>query len=71
MGKPRDTNKYRLWKGGKLVPDHPYGITDDLKRRQTELRRDYPGAQIEKVGNKTTREAALDWERKQYKRRGR
>ena len=71
MGKPRYTYKYHLRKGGKLVPDHPYGITDDLKRRQTELKQDYQGTRIKKVGNKTTREGALKWERKQYKRRGR
>ena len=70
MGKPRDTQNYRLWKGGKLIPDHPYGVTDDLKRRQTELRQDYPGARIGKEDNKTTLDRALELERKQYQRRG-
>lgn len=68
--KPRDTYKYRLRRGNKLVPQHPYGITDDLKRRRAELKHEFPGARTEKVGNKTTREGALQWERKQYKRRG-
>lgn len=70
MGKPRDTHKYRLWRGNKLVPKHPYGVTDDLNRRERELRQDFPGARIDKVGNITTRDGALRWERQQYKRRG-
>ena len=70
--KPRDTYKYRLKRGNKLVRQHPYGITSrSLLERERELQQQFPGAQAEKVGNITTREGALQWERKLYKRRGR
>ena len=70
MSKPRDTSKYRLLREGKLVPKHPYGITSrPIEERGEELQQQIPGAKIQKVGNKTTREGALQWERKQYQRR--
>jgi hypothetical protein len=70
MRKPRDTTKYRLLQRGKLVPKHPYGITDrPLGGRGSELQQQFPGAKIQKVGIKTTRQGALQWERKQYQRR--
>lgn len=62
--KPRNTYKYRLKRGNKLVPQHPYGITDDLWRRENELRREFPGSHIVKVGIRTTRKGALRWERR-------
>ena len=72
MGKPRKTAKYRLRRKGKLVPKHPYGITDrPLDKRLEELHQEFPGAAIEQVGIRTTREGALEWERKQYERRRR
>ena len=60
MGKPRDTYKYHLKLGNKTVHR---GITDDLNRRQQEHQQEFPGAVTRKIGNKTTREAALRWER--------
>ena len=70
MSKPRDTSKYRLLRRGKLVSKHPYGITDrPLEERGRERQQLFPGAKIQKVGIKTTRERALQWERKQYQRR--
>ena len=72
MGQPRNTAKYRLVRRGKLVPQHPYGITDrPVEERLKELQQEFPGSSIEKVGIKTTREGALEWERKQYKRKRR
>ena len=70
MGKSRNTAKYSLWRGGKLVPKHPYGVTDrPLKEREAELQQQFPSAKIKQVGIRTTREAALAWEQLRYKRR--
>ena len=45
------------------------GITDDLIRREAEHQRDYPRSKIQQVGRRTTRAAALKWEREGGKRR--
>lgn len=68
MGKPRDTAKYKLERGGRLVRDDSgkvrRGITDrPLEEREREHQKEFPGAKIKKVGRETTREAALKWER--------
>ena len=59
----RDTNKYEVRDGRYKIKA---GITDDLARREAELKNEL-GDQIKvtKVGNKTTRDAALEWERDQ------
>ena len=59
--KPRDTNKYNLKVGRRIVHR---GITNDLERREREHRRTWPTARIEKVGRITTREGAREWERR-------
>lgn len=64
MGK-RDTYKYHLKRGGRIVHR---GITDDPKRREQEHQQEHPGTKIKQVGRRTTREKALDWERKGGKR---
>ena len=56
----RDTYKYHLKKGNKVVHR---GITNDLDRRQAEHQAQFPGAKIEQIGRRTTRDAALKWER--------
>ena len=56
----RDTYKYHLIKGRRIVHR---GITNDLERRQREHQKTRPGSEIRQVGRKTTREAALKWER--------
>ena len=61
----RDTYKYHLKQGRKVVHK---GITDDLERREIEHQRRFPGARIKKMGRRTTREAALKWERAGGKR---
>ena len=61
----RDTYKYQLKKGPKVVHK---GITYDLGRREAEHQRDHPGSHIKQVGRRTTREAALKWERQGGKR---
>lgn len=59
---PRDTYKYRLWHNGRVVH---MGITNDVERREAEHQREWPESRIVQVGNRTTREAALRWEREQ------
>ena len=61
----RDTHKYHLKQGGKVVHR---GITYDLNRREAEHQVRYPGSKIQKVGRRTTRESALQWERQGGKR---
>ena len=61
MNKPRDTYKYHLIKDRKVVHR---GITDDLGRREGEHQQEFPGSHIVQVGNRTTRGAALRWERR-------
>ena len=59
----RDTYKYYLKRGNKIVYK---GITNDLDRREKEHQRKYgKGVRIHQVGNRTTREGAREWERKQ------
>ena len=61
MAKPRDTYKYQVRVGRKIVHG---GITNDLLRRENEHKRTFgQRAKLSKVGRKTTRDAALAWER--------
>ena len=60
MSVPRDTYKYHFKEGHKIVHR---GITNDLERREQEQQQQWPNGHIDKIGNKTTREAALKWER--------
>ena len=60
MSEPRDTYKYRF-----VGPDRKIkhsGITNNLTRRESELRRDYGRGNIQQVGRRTTRQAAKRWE---------
>ena len=62
----RDTYKYHLKQGNKVIRS---GITNDLDRREKEHQRNYgKEVHIQQVGNRTTREGAKEWEKKQ--RRG-
>lgn len=61
----RDTHKYHLKRGHKVVHR---GITYDPVRREVEHQADFPGSRLVQVGRRTTREAALDWERNGGKR---
>ncbi len=56
----RDTFKYHLKDGARVVHR---GITNDLARREAEHQERFPGTQIQQVGRRTTRDAALEWER--------
>jgi len=64
MPKPRDTYKYHFKIGNKII--HP-GITDDLGRREQEHQQEWPKGHITQVGLKTTKDAALEWEKHQKK----
>ena len=61
---PRDTYKYHFKLGNRIVHT---GITNDLQRREQEhqSRRGWAKGHIFKVGNITTRKAALEWEAEQ------
>ena len=60
MAKTRNTYKYHLKEGNKIVHR---GITYDLNRREVEHQEKFPGTYIEQVGHRTTRTSALKWER--------
>lgn len=61
----RDTYKYQLKKGGKIVHR---GITNDLNRREAEHQERFPGTKLTQEGRRVTRESALKWERRGGKR---
>lgn len=58
---PRDIYKYQFVGKDRRIKHS--GITNDLQRRESELRRRYGPGDIKQVGNRTTREAAKNWER--------
>ena len=61
MPEPRDTYKYRY-----IGPDGEIkhsGITNDLARRKSELKREYGPGKIKQEGRRTTRTAARQWEK--------
>lgn len=64
MAAKRDTYKYHYKRGNKILKS---GITDDLDRREQEHRQKWPKGHIVQDGRRTTRDAALEWERKQKK----
>lgn len=64
MGSNRDHFKYH-WKDGNKILES--GITNDLERREQERQQENPKGHITKVGNMTTKEGALEWEKSQPK----
>ncbi len=62
MSNIRDTTKYDfVGPNGRILHS---GITNDLDRREGELKRKYDqSGYIKQVGRKTTREAAQEWEK--------
>ncbi len=65
MRERRDTYKYHVKVGRKIIYR---GITTDLERRGAEHKARRPNSRIVKVGRRTTRERALEWERRVGKR---
>lgn len=62
--KARNTYKYDFKVKQKIVHS---GITDDLERREAEHQQKWPKGHIVQVGNKTTEEAAMEWEETKQK----
>ncbi len=64
--KKRDTYRYKIKDSNEILY---FGITDDLKRRESEHISDGKQfSKIEKVGPAVTRESALKWERESIKK---
>lgn len=61
----RDTYKYQFKDGNNVLHR---GITNDLERREGEHEQDFGRGHITQVGRRTTRDAALEWERDGGKR---
>lgn len=59
--KVRVTYKYLLKLGDKIIDR---GITDNLELREVSHQAEFPGSRVVQVGRRTTRQAALEWERK-------
>lgn len=57
----RGTYKYHQKRGKKIIHR---GITNDIRRREKEHQREHSGTHITQVGCRTTRKAALQWERR-------
>lgn len=64
---PRDTYKYYLKQGNRIVH---IGVAIDWKRREKLHHQEFPASKLKLIGNRSTREGALRWEREQYRRRG-
>jgi len=60
----RDTYKYDFKVANKIVHS---GVTNDLERREDEHQQKWPKGHIVQVGNKTTEEAAREWEETKQK----
>ena len=61
----RDTYKYAFKIGNKIVY---FGVTNDLERREAEHQTRWPDGHVVQVGYRTTRQAALVWERETISR---
>ncbi|MCK4352565.1 hypothetical protein KAW65_04065 [candidate division WOR-3 bacterium] len=57
---PRIWAKYVFKVGNKIVHG---GITTDLERREKQHQQKWPKGHIVQVGNRTTEEAAREWEK--------
>ena len=56
----RNTYKYHFKDGNKVIHR---GITNDPQRREGEHLQDFSGGHLKQIGRRTTRDAALKWER--------
>ena len=62
--KSRNIYKYDFKISQKIVHS---GITKDIERREVEHQQKWPKGHIVQVGNRTTKEAAEDWETTKHK----
>jgi len=60
MSSGRNTYKYQLKVGNKIVHR---GVTNDLQRREGEHLQKWSNGHITQIGRRTTKEAALAWEK--------
>ena len=60
----RNTYKYDFKVGNKIKHS---GITNDLERREGEHQQRWPSGHITQVGNRTTEDAAREWEKTKKK----
>lgn len=60
----RNTYKYDFKTGNKIVHS---GVTKDLERREVQHQAKWPKGHIVKIGNRTTEEAAKEWEETKHK----
>lgn len=58
---PRDTAKYQLRQGRKVV--HEGKTAQDLADREAQHQVEYPNSKISQVGRRTTDKAASEWEK--------
>jgi len=68
MAEKRDTYKYHFKVGKRIIYR---GVTNDLERRELEHKQRWPSGKIHKVGVRTTRIKALEWEKNGGKSRRR
>jgi hypothetical protein len=59
----RDTHKYVFRVGSKIAT---YGVTNNLTRRENELRNTHGSGRIHQIGRKISRQGALEWRREQF-----
>ena len=64
MPEPRDTYRYHLKEGNKIIHT---GITEDLARREAEHQQERPNSHIVQQGPRVTHESGLKWEAEQRK----
>ena len=64
IAKHRNTYKYDFKVGNKIVHS---GITNDLERREQEHQQRWRNGHIKQIGNKTTEDAAREWEETKQK----
>jgi predicted GIY-YIG superfamily endonuclease len=60
MSTVRNTYKYRFKVGNKVVYS---GITKSLERREHEHKQTWPDGHIKQVGRRTTKNAAISWDK--------
>lgn len=65
MAKHGDTYKYHFKIGDRVLY---LGVTNDLARREAEHKVRWPEGRISQVGRITTRDHALEWERRETKK---
>jgi hypothetical protein len=61
----KDTYKYHLKEGRRIISR---GVTRDINRVAGELERNHPNSRVQRIGRRTTHDAAVRWRREGGKR---